>query len=277
MNTYYGYDKMRYKIIGGVVMCITKEYKCFKGKETEECCNQRVKEAVRGRTSWIVLFIGIGFMIFALVTKTSDNDIFVNQVSFASTITSIILSVVAIWMSISGERTTNEIRTKVASSVDDLKETTAQSQDLVVELNKTLLTQNKEQEKLNEKIESILNDIDIVKGTVSDFNGKLESITSPLPTEQNVKVDSKSNQIIENVLDCVKEQKFINILFQGMDFIYEREKTSVSQVAEYVETLEVQQRDAYLVAGMLYVFSKNGMVKNGKYAELRDKYVDSKE
>ena len=59
-----------------------------------------------------LLFIGIGFMIFALVTKTSDNDIFVNQVSFASTITSIILSVVAIWMSISGERTTNEIRTK---------------------------------------------------------------------------------------------------------------------------------------------------------------------
>ena len=40
-------------------MCIKKEYKCYKGKEAEECCNARVEEAVRNRTYFMILILGI--------------------------------------------------------------------------------------------------------------------------------------------------------------------------------------------------------------------------
>lgn len=35
-------------------MCFRKEYKCYKGKDSEDCCRQRVDEAVSHRTTMIV-------------------------------------------------------------------------------------------------------------------------------------------------------------------------------------------------------------------------------
>jgi hypothetical protein len=72
-----------------------------------------------------VRYIGIIALIITLgsvILAGYNNDAFVGQFSFASTITSIILSVVAIWMSISGERNTNSIKDKVEDAVDDLNE-----------------------------------------------------------------------------------------------------------------------------------------------------------
>lgn len=77
-------------------MCWKKEYKCYKGKESEECCQNRVDEAVA-------------------------------QVSFASTITSIVLSAIAIWMSITGERSTNEIKTRIMDVLVENKTTLNES------------------------------------------------------------------------------------------------------------------------------------------------------
>ncbi len=68
----------------------------------EECCRSRVEDALKRRTSFIMLLLAVALFIIALTIKTADNNTFVNQVSFASTITSIVLSVIAIWMSISG-------------------------------------------------------------------------------------------------------------------------------------------------------------------------------
>ena len=95
-----------------------KEYKCYKGMEMEECCKSKVEEAVKNRTYAIILIMSIALMILALTVKTASNAEFVGQVSFASTITSIVLSVIAIWMSITGERSTSEIRNKVTDTLN---------------------------------------------------------------------------------------------------------------------------------------------------------------
>lgn len=124
-------------------MCFRKEYKCYKGKDSEDCCQKRVDEAVAHRTTMIVLIASIALMILALTVKTADNSVFVGQVSFASTVTSIVLSVIAIWMSITGERSTNEIKEKVSSSVDKLTETTCKSTALTDDLKKRWIIKTK--------------------------------------------------------------------------------------------------------------------------------------
>lgn len=58
-----------------------------------------------------------------LITNTYSQEGFVNQFSFASTIASIILSVLAIIMSISGEGKTETIRNEMSEAVQDMRDT----------------------------------------------------------------------------------------------------------------------------------------------------------
>ena len=109
-------------------MCWKKEYKCYKGKEAEECCQSRVEEAVAHRTYIIVMVTAVGLLIMALTIKTVSDTVFVAQVSFAGTITSIVLSVIAIWMSITGEKSTNEIKTRIMDVTDRLSKTTSDAE-----------------------------------------------------------------------------------------------------------------------------------------------------
>lgn len=68
----------------------------------------------------ICFIICIGTVILA----AHNQETFVSQISFAGTITSIVLSILAIWLSMSGERTTNDIRIKISESTERLSETT---------------------------------------------------------------------------------------------------------------------------------------------------------
>ena len=76
-----------------------------------------------------------------LVIKTYCQKAFVDQVSFAGTVTSIVLSVIAIWMSISGERTTNDIKMKITESSERLSGTTKELEDLNKNHKETMQTQ----------------------------------------------------------------------------------------------------------------------------------------
>ena len=136
------------------MMCKEKTI-CYMGKEMEECCKSKVKDALNRRTSFIMLGLAVLLLIFALTIRTADNDIFVNQVSFASTITSIILSVIAIWMSISGERQTSEIKEKVVIASDKLADTVNESQKIMKDLKETLKEQNSIYMGISDKITSV--------------------------------------------------------------------------------------------------------------------------
>jgi len=87
------------------------------------------------------IVIAIILLFGGIVLATSNQDEFVVQVSFGSTMSSIILSIIAIWMSISGERTTNDIRTKIAESTERLSNTTNNIETLNKNYERTTNTQ----------------------------------------------------------------------------------------------------------------------------------------
>lgn len=110
----------------------------------------------------IILFAGI-------VLATSNQNEFVSQVSFGSTISSIILSVIAIWMSISGERTTNDIRIKIAESSERLLGTTKELEILNENQKETMETQLSELTNVQEQLTKIIHSINNVEKQVSSI------------------------------------------------------------------------------------------------------------
>ena len=67
--------------------------------------------------------IATGIVIWSLATGKANNAEFSSWISFASTITSIILSVIAIFMSISGESKTDSMRDKMEEASKKLEKT----------------------------------------------------------------------------------------------------------------------------------------------------------
>lgn len=249
-------------------MCFRKEYKCYKGKDSEDCCQKRVDEAVAHRTTMIVLIASIALMILALTVKTADNSVFVGQVSFASTVTSIVLSVIAIWMSITGERSTNEIKEKVSSSVDKLTETTCKSTALTDDLKKTLDNQNKKYDEIIEKMEAVVSNVEGMNTTVGSMNSLLSEIG--MPTNKNG--EEFDEQILIKMANMVLESFQGSTADKGREklkcalaFTYEKKlKDTVVGVNDLVDYLESQYgedeiKEAYIDTGIVYVLGRCGL------------------
>ena len=65
-----------------------------------------------------------------IITSTYNQSVFVEQFSMASTITSIILSVIAIIMSITGEGKTEGIRNQMTETTQELRNTVNTVQEI---------------------------------------------------------------------------------------------------------------------------------------------------
>lgn len=234
-------------------MCIKKTYTCYKGKETEDCCNSRVREAVRNRTYVLALILGIVLMIMALVIKTGNDTTFVNQVSFASTITSIILSVIAIWMSITGERSTNEIKTKVSDSVDKLLQTTNESDELVRNLRDVLSEQTKYYDNLISEVQGVKITVDSFMNSKGD---KIETISNTFAIYQNV-LDGIANKKIKRELH--------RIMIEVFSEMKNDPKQKMGHVFERVSRTSTENRD--IIAGVITVLCHNGFFKDSDNLE----------
>ena len=103
-----------------------------------------------------IIVIAVVLLFGGVVLATSNQNKFVSQISFGSTMTSIILSVIAIWMSISGERTTNDIKSKISYSADRLSETTEKIETLNNNHTETLDTQLSELKDVKEQLSKII-------------------------------------------------------------------------------------------------------------------------
>lgn len=249
-------------------MWFGKEYKCYKGKDSEDCCQKRVDEAVLHRTTMIVLIISIALIILAFTVKTADDNVFVSQVSFASTVTSIVLSVIAIWMSITGERSTNEIKEKVRSSVDKLTETTKNSVNLSHGLEETLNNQNVKYDELIEKMGNVINNIEKVNESVGSMNDLLYEMGNS-PKEENEYLEEKS--LVKITKDTINSfggpaaDEGKALIKKGISFVYAKHqgkyKVRADELVKYLKSYN-SERNAYLVTGMIYVFSQCGLFDN---------------
>lgn len=66
--------------------------------------------------------VGILLLVIVWLLTASDNKNFVDRFGFAATISSIILSVLAIFVSISGESKLQNIRDRMLREVDDMEQ-----------------------------------------------------------------------------------------------------------------------------------------------------------
>lgn len=249
-----------------------KKYTCYKGKESEDCCNNRVEEALEHRTNIIVLIVGIMFLIIALTTRTASNKEFVNQVSFASTITSIILSVIAIWMSISGERSTNEIRFKVSNSVESLGKATAESGYIVNELKDTLKKQNDTYELMKNQMESMLSEIHGMKSSVDLLNSFVTN------TDSGKKINTPNDLLLvfDNTIKSIGDEKMTEYLLDAVLFLFENKNSAKIAIKEMISMLidkEIENGLLYAFIGIISVFLANGLFQNDEnYKIIKEKY-----
>lgn len=246
-------------------MCFKKEYKCYKCEGREDCCQKRVDEAVSHRTNFIILIIAVALIILALTVKTADSEIFSEQVSFASTVTSIVLSVIAIWMSITGERSTNAIKEKVSSSVDKLTETTNKSIDLSDDLKKTLDNQNSKYDEIIEKMEEVISNVEGMKESVVLINDSLLEYGNIAKSGDKYLDEESIEKMVNNTMNCSDENTnavVSALLKKGMAFVYDqrkaKQKVLVRDLKKYLETLTTNE-NASFATGILVVFSKCGV------------------
>lgn len=232
-----------------------EETTCYMGKEMEECCRSRVEDALKRRTSFIMLLLAVALFIIALTIKTADNNTFVNQVSFASTITSIVLSVIAIWMSISGERQTGEIKEKVVVASDKLAETVNESQKIMLDLQKTLDKQNDIYANLNDKITSVDTSLRTMNNSL--FEGKVT-------TTSNTNDNNNNNEYFNKVMEGLKDWEYRDVLVKCMLEIFEKDnrKKIGDIIHETCEEKRIDENIENLIAGIICVFYHNKFFEN---------------
>lgn len=105
--------------------------------------------------------IATGIVIWLITTGTSSNEKFPELISFASTITSIILSVIAIIMSITGESKTDAMRNQMERTTKKLEDTV----DIVENANRENVGNIKE---LKENIKILEKKIENMPGMVTE-------------------------------------------------------------------------------------------------------------
>lgn len=143
----------------------------------------------------ICFIICIGTIIIAAYNQ----EAFVSQVSFAGTITSIILSVIAIWMSISGERTTNDIRIKITESTERLSDTTKNVEILNKNYENTMDTQLSELKNVQEQLTELINSVGDIKTQVNTMRKGVEIIHNTQSNDSKIKLfDNIQNWIHQN-------------------------------------------------------------------------------
>ncbi len=115
--------------------------------------------------------ICIGISLLIVINSAVGDDIFIGKLELASTITSIILSVIAIIMSISGEGKTEGIRNQMTEIIKDFKNTV----DLVNTINADVKSSIDE---LQDKIDNIPSKVDEIYKRRSDGNIRKRSNSS---------------------------------------------------------------------------------------------------
>lgn len=111
---YWGEKNMGLKWCSSENNCSCKNYNEFELKL--KCMKTQI------HTKYIA-GIAIGIVVWLIATGTHNNAEFVGWVSFAGTIPSIILSVIAIFMSISGENKTEIMRDRMDEAAKNLEKT----------------------------------------------------------------------------------------------------------------------------------------------------------
>lgn len=152
----------------------------------------QIKQEKRSLHTKYICGIALSITLLSIVLSAYDHNAFVAQFDFASTIVSIVLSVIAIWLSISGEQKTTEIKDKIVESADRLSKTTKNVRNLNNQYKETMDNQLEKLENVQKQLSDLLASVADVKEQVAVTREELSAMnnvpfttdTQPLDTEQ---------------------------------------------------------------------------------------------
>lgn len=225
-----------------------------------------------------VIAICIIITMFTVVAATVTNDKFVDQISFASTITSIILSVIAIIVTLIGEMKSENTKDKLVSVSDNLSkfsETIESATDKLQDISDVNI-------KIN-KLDDIINRIDNVNNKVSETNSKMESLFLNDRNDDNL----EGNQIEINYIEIYKEitatnddeknnsKKYAHKMICNIVYYYKRYLEQFDEVPEMNYVKEAAKKvdkgigsAFYVLWGMSFLFFMGINRKNQEFGEL---------
>ena len=162
----------------------SKEYTC----SDDRVRDLKVKCVKMKLHSMYLAVIATIICVWLFSIKTYGNNEFVGQVSFAGTITSIILSVLAIIMSITGEGKTEHVKEQLESTAAQINE----SQKAVSEINKSI---ENNLGQLTEEIKRLGSKVDAVpEKTLTSFkNQNAKSVSFTRNINRNLSYDAWEN------------------------------------------------------------------------------------
>lgn len=103
---------------------------CRYGTKTNDCCNEKINIVKRRMVGTFLMVISVIILTISFIMLTVGDDNIAKEVSYSSTVSSIILSVIAIFMSISGENKTDLIRGQLYDIVSRLEDTTTKVENV---------------------------------------------------------------------------------------------------------------------------------------------------
>lgn len=162
---------------------------------------------------YILVIAGI-LCLGSIILSAHNQTAFVSQVSFGATITSIVLSVIAIWLSISGERSTNEIRISIADSANKLSNTASDIENINSNFEKTMVTQLNELRNVQHELNQLTISVNSIEKQPSYQNSHetRESNISRFTSEQCVQYFQNIHSWVYDSVDS----DFLDSLFCEM-------------------------------------------------------------
>lgn len=178
---------------------------CLKEYQNNDCFQAELKYQKGKLHVTYIIIISTIFIIFSIAIIAGGDSLLSGQLSLASTVSSIILSAIAIFMSISGERKTDSIRDQLVETASKLDNTTNDVQ----KSNEKMLSN------LMESIENVRNLHDRIveiKTSMSSFENSL-SATKEL-VESNFNQDNPTSK--GSIESKFQESLYIEFLFKGI-------------------------------------------------------------
>lgn len=176
---------------------------CIKEYQNNECYRQELKFEKGKLHIRYLLIIATILVIVGVSAQLGNDNNFSAQISMASTISSIILSAIAIFMSISGENKNSYVQNQMSETSSKLSGTVKQLGDINETILTTLDDKLKEISEIKDELKSLSGSVDSVHGLIGavfDNRGNNELIKDEIPIDKLYKeIRSTFNEEAKNV------------------------------------------------------------------------------